>query len=63
MISYVTNDNCFELRGLSTDVKDLPADGKMKDGTIIGNGSFFFAMDTLAVYFYDAKNKKWIEVK
>lgn len=63
MITYVTNDNCFELRGLEADAKDLPADGKMKDGTILGNGSYFFAMDSLNVYFFDEKNHKWILVK
>lgn len=63
MISYVTNDNCFELRGLKADVKDLPKDGILKDGTVLGNGSYFFAMDSLEVYFYDQANKKWILVK
>lgn len=63
MITFVTNDDCFELRGVQADVKNLPKDGKMEDGTIIGNGSYFFAMDTLTVYFYDAKNKRWIEQK
>lgn len=51
MVSTVTNDNCFEFRGLSTDKK--PTKG-------IGNGSIFLEMDTGKVFMFNETNRTWI---
>ena len=43
----------YEFRGLSTDKKPVKN---------VGNGSVFFEMDTLKVFMFDEKHKKWIEL-
>lgn len=50
MITTATNDNCFEFRGLSTDIKPIRT---TESGTIIGNGSIFLEMDTTKVFMYN----------
>lgn len=52
MISTVTNDRCYEFRGLSTDIK--PTD--------CGNGSIFFEINTEKVFMFNAENKTWVEL-
>ena len=60
MITTITNDNCFEFRGLSTDTKPIKV---TKGGTIIGNGSIFLEMDTTKVFMYNEAAEEWIELK
>lgn len=45
MITSVTNDRCYEYRGLSSDTK--PTVG-------VGNGSVFFEIDTSKVFMFNA---------
>lgn len=52
MITAV-GSNTYEFRGLSTDTK--PTDDR------IGNGSLFFEMDTLKIYYFDGATKTWEE--
>lgn len=52
MISVVTNERCFEFRGLSTDTKPV--------NSHIGNGSTFLEIDTLKVFFFDEENQEWV---
>ena len=58
MISSVTNDHCFDLRGLSTDTPKPTEWG----GVSIGNGSTFFEIDTGKLYIFDADGATWVEV-
>jgi hypothetical protein len=51
MITSVTNENCFEFRGLSTDTK--PLGHNLTNGNvnyIVSNGSVFIEMDTGDVF-------------
>lgn len=51
MITSVTNDNCFEFRGLSTDTKPLGYNLTNRNvNFIISNGSVFIEMDTGDVF-------------
>ena len=53
MITTVTNENCFDFRGLSTDTK--PIGSNVSNANVnypIGNGSSFFEMDTGKGYMY-----------
>jgi hypothetical protein len=52
MITAV-DQRTYEFRGLSTDKKPIKN---------VGNGSVFFEMDTLKVFIFDEKSKKWIEL-
>lgn len=54
MISTVTNDRCFEFRGLSTDTKPINKN--------IGNGSVFLEMDTCKVFLFNEAAEAWIEL-
>lgn len=55
ILKYTDNcaNNCFDLRGLSTDAK--PTDG-------IPNGSTFIEIDTGKVYMFDSVGNEWAEV-
>lgn len=57
MITSITNDRCFDLRGLSTDTPK-PTEW---NGIGIGNGSTFFEIDTGKLYVFDADAGDWIE--
>lgn len=48
----------YQLNGLSTDTKPTT----MFDGSLIMNGSIFFAMDTATAYMYDEQNHTWREL-
>ena len=54
MITTVTNDTCYEFRGLSTDTKPI---GKgLSNANVdyfISNGSVFFEMDTSNCYMFN----------
>ena len=54
MISTVTNDRCFEFRGLSTDTKPT--------GKQIGNGSVFLEIDTGKVFLFNEASEAWVEL-
>lgn len=54
MITSVTNDKCFEFRGLSTDNK--PTDPK------VGNGSVFLEIDTGKVFIFNEEAAAWVEL-
>lgn len=69
MITVVTNDNCFEFRGLSSDIK--PIGNNAKNNTVdypISNGSVFFEMDTSTAYMLSLKMENdvvigtWLEI-
>lgn len=47
--------SAWAFKGKSTDPKPT---GKW-NGTIIKNGSTYFAMDTQEVYFYDGESETW----
>lgn len=49
----------FGFGGKSTDTKPT----KTWDDNVIGNGSSFFEIDTLALYFYDKDTDTWIKAK
>lgn len=51
-----TNENLMELYGKSTDVKPI---GEL-EGMSIPNGSSYFEIDTIKLYFYDAETSSWI---
>lgn len=53
MISTVTNDKCFDFRGLSTDDKPINEN--------VGNGSSFIEMDTGKIFFFDEDGQEWVE--
>lgn len=55
MISVVTNERCFEFRGLSTDTKPI--------NSLIGNGSTFFEIDTCKVFMFNEEKQKWVELQ
>lgn len=61
MISTVTNDRCYEFRGLRADFENIKNDRKF--ALTVGNGSIFFIIDESVVYMFDEANKVWIEVK
>ena len=63
MISTVTNDKCYEFRGLSTDEKPVnwDANGKLT-GKRVGNGSVFIACDTKQIFMFDEEHNVWIEL-
>lgn len=48
MIAAITNDRCYEFRGLSTDTKPLKW-----NGIDISVGSIFFEIDSIKVYMFD----------
>lgn len=50
-----TNENLMELYGKSTDVKPI---GEF-EGMSIPNGSSYFEIDTIKLYFYDAEKQAW----
>lgn len=53
MITTVTNDSCFDFRGLSTDIK--PIGSNVSNSNVkypIANGSSFFEIDTGDAYMY-----------
>lgn len=54
MVTTVTNDKCYEFRGLSTDTKP----------TNCSNGSIFLEMDTGNVYVFNAATTPgtWIKL-
>ena len=66
MISVVTNDNCFEFRGLSTDTK--PIGNNANVNYPISNGSVFFEMDTSKAFMLslssdgEAVTGTWLEI-
>ena len=71
MITVVTNDNCFEFRGLSSDVKPIGINAANHTVNYpIGNGSVFLEMDTGNVYLLSIQidNEtsqtigKWLEI-
>lgn len=61
MISTVTNDRCYEFRGLRADFENIKNDRKFN--LTVGNGSIFFIIDESVVYMFDEANKIWVEVK
>lgn len=61
MISVVTNDKCYEFRGLRADFDEVKENPKFNKQ--VGNGSIFFIIDESVVYMFDEKNQKWIELK
>lgn len=58
MISTISNDRCFEFRGLEEDFNRIKDDAKFNSR--VGNGSIFLLMDKSIVYIYDETNKKWV---
>ena len=48
--------NTLEIYGKSTDEKPI----KIYDGFGIANGSTYFEMHTMKLYFYDAENHMWL---
>lgn len=69
MISVVTNDNCFEFRGLSTDAKPIGNNAKNYNVNYpISNGSVFFEMDTSKAFMLslssdgEAVTGTWLEI-
>jgi len=58
MITPVTNDRCFDLRGLSTDTPK-PTEW---NGIGIGNGSTFLEIDTGKLFIFDAEGQSWVEL-
>lgn len=60
MISTVTNDRCYEFRGLEEDFNRVKDD--VKFNMTVGNGSIFFVIDKGEVYMFDEKNKTWIKL-
>lgn len=61
MITFTTQ-NCFELRGLSTDEKPKKATFLILGCPKLGNGSTFLEMDTARVWMYDEENDLWWDV-
>lgn len=51
------NENLMELYGTSEDVKPV---GEF-EGMGIPNGSSYFEMDTIKLYFYDSEKKAWLD--
>lgn len=69
MVTVVTNDSCFEFRGLSTDVKPIGSNAQNKNVNYpISNGSVFFEMDTSTAFMLslttkdDAVTGEWLEI-
>lgn len=69
MITVVTNDNCFEFRGLSSDIKPIGNNATNKNVNYpISNGSVFFEMDTSKAFMLsltvenDAVTGTWLEI-
>lgn len=69
MITVVTNDSCFEFRGLSSDIKPIGNNAKNNNVNYpISNGSVFFEMDTSAAYMLSLKMENdevigtWLEI-
>ena len=69
MITVVTNDSCFEFRGLSSDVKPIGNNAKNKNVNYpISNGSIFFEMDTSTAYMLSLQMENqeiigtWLEI-
>ena len=69
MITVVTNDNCFEFRGLSTDIKPIGSNAINSNVKYpISNGSVFFEMDTSKAFMLSLtlENEKiignWLEI-
>ena len=58
MISTISNDRCFEFRGLEEDFNRIKDDAEFN--ARVGNGSIFLLMDKSIVYMYDETNKKWV---
>lgn len=54
MISSVTNDRCYEFRGLSSDKKPIGG---------VGNGSIFLEIDTCRVFCFNEASSTWVELK
>lgn len=53
MITTVTQDNCFDFRGLSTDVKPIGSNAINYNVKYpIANGSSFIEMDTGKIFLY-----------
>lgn len=52
MVTYYS-EKTIELRGLSTDTKPMEN---------IGNGSFFFEMDTGKAFVFNKEGNEWLEV-
>ena len=52
MVTYYS-ERTIELRGLSTDTKPLD---------YVGNGSFFFEIDTGKAFVFNEEGKEWLEV-
>lgn len=69
MVTVVTNDNCFEFRGLSTDIKPIGNNAKNYNVNYpISNGSVFFEMDTSKAFMLsisvenDTVTGTWLEI-
>ena len=58
MISTISNDRCFEFRGLEEDFNRIKDNAEFNSR--VGNGSIFLLMDKSIVYMYDETNKKWV---
>lgn len=56
MISTISNDKCFEFRGLAKDFEKIKNDADFNKR--VGNGSIFFLIDKSVVYMFDETNKK-----
>lgn len=56
MISTISNDRCFEFRGLEEDFNRIKDDAEFNSR--VGNGSIFLLLDKSIVYMYDETNKK-----
>lgn len=52
MVTYYS-EKTIELRGLSTDTKPIEN---------IGNGSFFFEIDTSKAFVFNEEEKEWLEI-
>ncbi len=56
MISTISNDRCFEFRGLEEDFNRIKDDAEFN--ARVGNGSIFLLIDKSIVYMYDETNKE-----
>ena len=54
MITSAYRDNCYEFRGLSTDIKPLEEK--------VSNGSVFFEIDTGKVFMLERASDTWVEL-
>lgn len=61
MITAVTNDKCYEFRGMRADFEEIKEDEKFNKG--VGNGSIFFIIDESVVYMFNEADQVWVELK